>query len=142
MKAWGSKSPKADNQLDSNVALKWNSTGPPDGGDDSGSKEEGGGLHEEGVRERRGATSQYKVHKLQNILLVLSQYRQYVSSLITESSSTRSLSKLFLWKSMLHFHWLSQDQYCQLSTLHASLPYGYHFTGSASLVVLTRRQRG
>ena len=30
MKAWGSKSPKADNQLDSNVALKWNSTDPPD----------------------------------------------------------------------------------------------------------------
>ena len=135
------KSPIADHQLDSNVALKWSSTDPSDGGeDDSGIKEEEGGLHEEGVRERRGVTPRYQVHKLQNILLVLSQYRQRVSSLtrhITESSSTGDLSKSFLWQSMLHYHWSSQDQSCQLSTLHASLPYGYHFTGSASHVVLT-----
>ena len=134
------KSPKADSQLDSNMALKWSSTDPSDGGDDSGSKEEEGGLHEEGVRERRGVTPRYQVHKLQNILLALSQYRQRVSSLtrhITESSSTGGLSKSFLWQSMLHYHWSSQDQSCQLSTLHASLPYGYHFTGSASRVVLT-----
>ena len=135
------KSPKADSQLDSNVALKWSSSDPPDGGEDgSGSKEEGGGLHEEGVRERRGVTPRYQVHKLQNILLVLSQYRQRVSSLtkhITDSNSTGGLSKSFLWQSMLHYHWSSQEQSCQLSTLHASLSYGYHFTGSASRVVLT-----
>ena len=135
------KSPKADSQLDSNVASKWNSTDLPDRGeDDSGSKEEGGGFHEEGVRERRCVTPRHQVHKLQNILLVLSQYRQRVSSLtkhITDSSSTGDLSKSFLWQSMLHYHWSSQKQSCQLSTLHASLLYGYHFTGSASRVVLT-----
>ena len=126
------KFPKSDTHLDSSDL--------PDGEEDnSGSKEEGGGLHEESVRGRRGVMARHQVHKLQTVLLVLSQYRQCVSSLtkhVTDFSSTGVLSKSFLWQSMLHYHWSSQEQSCQLSTLHASLPYGYHFTGSASHIVL------
>ena len=126
------KFPKSDTHLDSSDL--------PDGEeDDSGSKEEGGGLHEESVRGRRGVMARHQVHKLQTILLALSQYRQCVSSLtkhVTDFSSTGGLSKSFLWQSMLHYYWSSQEQSCQLSTLHVSLPYGYHFTGSASHIVL------
>ena len=38
---------------------------------------------------------------------------------------------------MLHFDWMNQEQSCQLAVLHTTLLYGYHYTGSASRVVLT-----
>ena len=120
-----------------------NTANIPEGGEGShsceASVEERRGLREGPERRRKGMVSRDHVHRMQNILLVLSVYKQRsktLSKYLTNPSSG-DLSKSFLWQSMLHFDWMSQEQSCQLSVLHTTLPYGYHYTGSASRVVLT-----
>ena len=103
------------------------------------SMEERRGLHEGPERRGRGVVPRDHVHRMQSVLLVLSVYKRRCKSLTKylTNPSSGDLNKSFLWQSMLHFDWLSQEQSCQLSALHTTLPYGYHYTGSASRVVLT-----
>ena len=78
-----------------------------------------------------------QTRKMENVILVLSSYRFKAEELRLISSTVRNVTNTFQWQSLLHYEWSAQDNLASVSTVGASLGYGYHYTGSASRLVLT-----
>ena len=77
---------------------------------------------------------------LRSILLLLTSHRQRaleMAALSEESGRESGLLTSFLWQSRLHWTWSSSERMCHIDTLGARLPYGCHYTGSCTHVVLT-----
>ena len=77
---------------------------------------------------------------LRSILLLLTSHRQRaleMAALSEESGRESGLLTSFLWQSRLHWTWSSSERTCHIDTLGARLPYGCHYTGSCTHVVLT-----
>ncbi len=84
-----------------------------------------------------GVLSRDQTSKLQSVVLTLSAYTQRIAQLCNNQSDGQNLSESFTWQSMLHYSWQREDERCTLSTLGASVTYGYHYCGSWARVVLT-----
>ena len=75
--------------------------------------------------------------KMESIVMVLGSYRYKVKGLQSVLSSVHNVLSSFHWQSMFHYEWSAHDNQASVTTLGASLSYGYHYTGSATRLVLT-----
>ena len=77
------------------------------------------------------------IRKMENIVLILSSYRYKAEKLQSVLPTEQNISSSFHWQSLLHYDWSTHDTQATISTIGASLSYGYHYTGSAARLVLT-----
>ena len=80
--------------------------------------------------------SKYQLVKLQNIQLVLLNYK-LKTAIFLELESNSTLKDSFEWQSMLHYEWLPREQKASITILGTRLMYGYQYTGSSSHLLLT-----
>ncbi len=80
--------------------------------------------------------SKYQLVKLQNIQLVLLNYK-LKAAIFLELESNSTLKDSFEWQSMLHYEWLPREQKASITILGTRLMYGYQYTGSSSRLLLT-----
>ena len=94
-------------------------------------------IHENQRSSRTYLVPKSHIRKIENIIMVLSSYRYKAEELKSVLSTTLNISISFQWQSLLHYEWSTQDSQASVTTMGASLSYGYHYTGSAGRLVLT-----
>lgn len=77
------------------------------------------------------------IRKMEDIVLILSSYRYKAEKLQSVLPMEQNISSSFHWQSLLHYDWSTHDTQATISTIGASLSYGYHYTGSVARLVLT-----
>ena len=77
------------------------------------------------------------IRKMEDIVLILSSYRYKAEKLHLVLPTEQNISTSFHWQSLLHYEWSTHDTQVTISTIGASLSYGYHYSGSAARLVLT-----
>lgn len=80
-----------------------------------------------------------QISKLQNILLILADYKRKSKELVQLLSTNTggNILRSFYWQAMLHYQWSSRNQTSFVSSLDSSIEYGYFYSGSAARIVLT-----
>ena len=116
--------------MESNVALKDSVSNMSAVGSTSNS-----GVFGEQINNIYGI-SKYQLVKLQNIQLVLLNYKLKAANFL-ELGSNSTLNDSFEWQSMLHYEWSPREQKASISILGTRLVYGYQHTGSSSRLLVT-----
>ena len=94
-------------------------------------------IHEGQRSSRTYLVPKSQIQKLENVIMVLSSYRYKAEEIKSVLSSIRNISSSFQWQSLLRYEWSRQDRQASITTMGASLSYGYHYTGSVGRLVLT-----
>ena len=81
--------------------------------------------------------SKSHTRKMETVITVLSSFRFKADNLRSVLHSVQNMLNSFHWRSLLHYDWSTSDSRATIRTLGASLSYGYHYTGSATRLVLT-----
>ena len=119
--------PQLDSQalLDSNVALHASTSNVQAVGSSFSNIDSSQWKHP--LKDRlRNLPTQDQIDRFQSVILVLASFGGKLAGLSSQlKDASVDLSCTFQWKSLLHFKWLAPEKKCSLTSLHASVPYGY-----------------
>lgn len=91
----------------------------------------------EEISQVRYGISKHQLVKLQNLRLVLFNFKLKAQKILDLNSNMVGFKDSFEWQSMLHYDWSSREQKASISILGTCVRYGSQYTGSSCRLVLT-----